>query len=261
MLVLSRGPEDRIVFPTLGVNVEIIRVDGNRVRVGVDAPREIPVLRHELVDEEGEAKPCKQPKKQNTKKQPGNKEAHDLRNQLNTAHLALGLVEKQLEAGMNDKAMKTLHRALRTFDQLEEHVAPPAKADPAKRRALLVEDDQGERELLAELLRLSGFEVDTAEDGLQALVYLSRSRAPDVVLMDINMPRLDGAKTIDTIRENPDFASMQVYAVTGEDPDTVDVEVGPCGVDGWFQKPYQPRQLLDHLQTQLGMEAKQPVAI
>lgn len=259
MLVLSRGPEDRICFPTLGVNVEIIRVDGNRVRVGVDAPREIPVLRHELVDAEGTPVPPKQAKKQNEEK--SNKGEHDLRNQLNTAHLALGLVEKQIEAGMTDKAMNTLHRALRSFDQIEERVAPPSDTSPAKRRALLVEDDAGERELLAELLRLSGFDVDTAEDGLQALVYLSRSRAPDVVLMDINMPRLDGAKTIGTIRENPDFAAMQVYAVTGEDPEDVNVSVGPCGVDGWFQKPFQPRELLDHLQNQLGMEAKQPMAI
>ena len=48
MLVLSRGPSDKIVFPTLDILVEILRITSNRVRIGIHAPREVPVLRHEL---------------------------------------------------------------------------------------------------------------------------------------------------------------------------------------------------------------------
>ncbi|QDT01319.1 response regulator [Adhaeretor mobilis] len=265
MLVLSRGPEDRICFPTLGVNIEIIRVDGNRVRVGIDAPREIPVLRHELVEKSeysATENAVSSPSKHSAKPQVADKgPSHDMRNKLNSANLALNLAVKQLDAGMSEKAMQTLHKALRSYDQLEEEVAPTSKPTPNQPRALLVEDNERERSLLAEILRLSGFEVDTAEDGLQALVYLSRSRAPDVVLMDINMPRFNGVQTIDAIRENPEFAAMQVYAVTGEDRDTVKIEVGPKGIDGWFQKPYNPRELVDHLQGQFEMHATSPMAV
>ena len=50
MLVLSRGPKDKVLFPNLGISVEILRIAGNRVRVGVEAPKDVRVLRHELED-------------------------------------------------------------------------------------------------------------------------------------------------------------------------------------------------------------------
>jgi carbon storage regulator CsrA len=48
MLVLSRKVKDKIVFPTLGISLHILRIAGNRVAVGIDAPSDIPVLRHEI---------------------------------------------------------------------------------------------------------------------------------------------------------------------------------------------------------------------
>ena len=50
MLVLSRGRNDKVVFPTLGISVEILRVAGNKVRLGIEAPQEVPVHRHEVSD-------------------------------------------------------------------------------------------------------------------------------------------------------------------------------------------------------------------
>jgi carbon storage regulator len=50
MLVLSRGNRERIVFPSLGISIEILKIAGNRVRVGIDAPTEIPVHRSEVAD-------------------------------------------------------------------------------------------------------------------------------------------------------------------------------------------------------------------
>ena len=48
MLVLSRGLNEKVVFPTLGITVDILRLAGSKVRLGIDAPREIPVMREEL---------------------------------------------------------------------------------------------------------------------------------------------------------------------------------------------------------------------
>ena len=117
----------------------------------------------------------------------------------------------------------------------------------------MVEDDDNERELLAGYLRMSGFEVDTAADGLQAMVRLTE-HAPDVVLLDMRMPRFDGRKTVSAIRSNPDFRGLKLFAVSGCDPDEMNVTLGPNGVDRWFSKPLDPKTLVDALRDELQTE-------
>lgn len=255
MLVLSRGPKDKVLFPNLGITVEILRVSGNRVRVGVNAPDDVRILRHELSEHEtAEPQASGKPLEESTV---SDDMVHKLRNRLNSAHLALSLMEKQLNAGMDEKAFTTLQKAMHELDAMDQEVADPAqtpvKGDQAKPRALLVEDDANESELLAGYLRMSGFDVDTAEDGLQAMLQLSRRDRPDVVLLDMHMPRMDGRKTIENIRKNPDFQGVRVFAVTGTKPSDTGVQVGPGGVDRWFRKPIKPQELVDSLTQDIAM--------
>src|SRR3954469_18101785 len=80
MLVLSRGRNDKVVFPTLGISVEILRVAGNKVRLGIDAPHEIPVHRHEVsqrIAANGESETVKLP---SSGKSASTKLTHDMRN-------------------------------------------------------------------------------------------------------------------------------------------------------------------------------------
>lgn len=251
MLVLSRGPQDKVVFPNLGITVEILRVNGNRVRVGVDAPKAVRVLRSELE----EFAPSDQQPVDETRN--GRSADHRFRNQINTAHIALGLAEKQLNAGLNEKALETLRRAVSQFDKLDALAEPIGEEPeqkhkgPAKPRALLVEDDTNESELLAGYLELSGFEVQTAHDGLQAMVQLGRRERPDVVLLDMHMPRMNGAETVKSIRSNPDLAGVQLFAVSGAKPTDVSVSVGPNGVDRWFHKPIKPQELVESMHLTL----------
>src|SRR5947209_4217970 len=128
--------------------------------------------------------------------------------------------------------------------------APPAPARKAP-RALLVEDDPNERELLAGFLRHSGLEVDTAGDGCDALDYLRSRGRPDVVLLDMGLPRCDGATTVRNIRRDPAYAGLRIFAVTGSSPDEFDLGSGPGGVDRWFQKPLDPESLLRSLRQEL----------
>lgn len=256
MLVLSRGPEDKIVFPNLGITVEILRVDGHRVRVGVDAPKNIRILRHELVDTlNGELQ-------SEAERKADSKRTHDFRNRLNSAQLSLSLMEKQIDRGMHDEALASLHKAIREIDQLDGNAEAKADDDSAGKsvnsvpRALLVEDDSNECELLAGYLRMSGYEVETAQDGLQAMVQLARRDRPDVVLLDMHMPRMDGPKTVKSIRLNPDYRGVKVFAVTGSQPEEMDVEIGPRGVDRWFQKPIRPQELVDSLNDEILCAAK-----
>lgn len=256
MLVLSRGPQDKIVFPNLGITVEILRVDGHRVRVGVDAPKDIRILRHELTETlNGELQ-------SEAEREAESKRTHELRNRLNGAQLSLSLMEKQLDRGMHDEALASLHSAIHEIDQLDGSAKTKASDDSVGElansipRALLVEDDSNECELLAGYLRMSGYEVETAQDGLQAMVQLARRDRPDVVLLDMHMPRMDGPKTVKSIRLNPDYSGVKLFAVTGSQPEEMNVEIGPRGVDRWFQKPIRPQELVDSLNDELLGAAK-----
>jgi len=150
----------------------------------------------------------------------------------------------------------TLQKALKEFDSLDaavlaHSIGTPESINTRKRRALLVEDNSNESELLAGYLRLTGYEVDTAADGLQALIYLSRHLPPDVVLIDMHMPEMDGPETVRSIRGNPDLSSVKVFAVTGKTPAEAGLEIGAAGVDRWFQKPVNPERLVHELNGEL----------
>ncbi len=182
MLVLSRGHNDKVIFPTLGISVEILRVAGNKVRLGIEAPDEIPVHRHEVcerIQADGETDEIiKFPDSASSHLRQLN---HNTRNRLNAAALGLHLLHRKLEAGDLSDAEATIFNIFKELKGIEALLDGPAKSEReanvrALHRALVVEDDDNERELLAGYLRMSGFEVDTAADGLQAMVRLSRAR-------------------------------------------------------------------------------------
>ncbi len=247
MLVLSRKENQTIRFPHLGVSVEILRVEGNRVRVGIDAPKDVRILRGEL--ETGEETASSEQVK--TADQQRN---HDLRNRLNSASLAMHLLQKQLDAGLVDDAEQTLSRALDRFAELDRLASGGASKSIAKhevagRRALVVDDNANERELLAGYLRLCGYDVDTVQDGIDAMLYLAKhEQRPDVVLLDMQMPRMDGPNTIDAIRSNPEYCDIKIFAISGSEREALGVEIGhETGVDRWFSKPIQPESFADEI--------------
>lgn len=183
--------------------------------------------------------------------QANSKLSHDMRNRLNTATLALHLTQQQLQMGQVDDAQTTLEKAFREFQALNSELGnvpsqTKSEADQA-RRVLLVEDDTNERELLSGILRMNGFVVDTAEDGLEAIGYLDKNELPDGVLMDMRMPRLDGPKTVSAIRCTPHFSALKLFAVSATDPNELGVGTGPQGIDRWFSKPLDPTSLVAEL--------------
>ncbi len=253
MLVLSRGRNDKVVFPTLGITIEILRIDGNKIRLGVDAPTEVPILRHELVAEG----------RSDYSKNEARELSHAMRNRLHTAELGLHLLKLKLEADEAEDAGSTIFTILNELKALEKELeprpeapaaaAPAAAADEAGRacRALIVEDNENESELLAGYLRMRGVEVDTASDGLQAMVHLAKHERPDVVLLDMRMPRCDGRKTVSAIRRNPEYRGLKIIAVSGTDERKAEVKIGPEGVNRWFCKPVNPGKLVDAIREEL----------
>lgn len=262
MLVLSRKQNQSVLFPTLGIRVDILRVAGKTVSVGIDAPREIQILRNELPTE-AKATANASSTMATDGRTARAQEVHALRNRLNKASLAMRLLQRQLDAGRIEEAEESLALALQTFDLMEKNIvsqgAVPEIADlgldaasggSRRKRALLVEDDPNERMLLASYLRASGFEVDTAEDGQAALEYLANNK-PDAVVMDMEMPRLNGIKCVEQIRNDEQFDELKLFVVSGMDQAAAKLPVGDRGVQGWFQKPLRPEELVHELSSSL----------
>lgn len=175
---------------------------------------------------------------------------HALRNRLNAAKLAGHLARRQLQQGDFCTAEQTLDQMLGKFQEADRLME---SMRPASRSALLVDDDRNERELLAAYLRSFGYQVSTVGDGIEALEYLQDNEAPDVVLLDMVMPRCDGARTIQQIRETPSLMNLRVFAVSGSEPEDVGVRISPEGVNGWFAKPLDPEQILKQLRSETGL--------
>lgn len=249
MLVLSRKEKDRILFPDLGVAIEFLRLAKNQLRVGIDAPPEVHVLRGELAD----AEEVKQIAEESRRKR------HEIRNRLNAANLALHLIQKQMDAGLHDKAEETLKNTLAEFGELNDLIAKQMKrtsastekSDTTKRRALVVEDNAQERELLASFLRLSGYEVDVAQDGVEAMEFLQGHDSPDLILLDMQMPRMSGPETLNAIRGNSAYKDVKVFAVSGSDQKSIKLNWGESDVDHWFSKPINPDSFVNQLNQEL----------
>jgi len=245
MLVLSRRENEKIVFPSLGVTVQVCGINKRAVRIGIEAPASVPIMREEVAAITDTLAP--------TAPILG---GHQLKNRLHTACLAVHLAQKQLQAGFDAEADESLSKALREFDALDrELTVEKAPAVQSKRsiRALVVEDNSNECALLAEFLRLHGIKVETACDGQAALDYLKSHDRPDVVLLDMRMPRCDGPATVAAIRRDAAYEGLKVFAVSGTTPEEWATETGPRGIDGWFQKPINPAKLVYKMNQVLGV--------
>jgi carbon storage regulator CsrA len=257
MLVLSRKTNEKIVFPAIGASVQVVSTKPGAVRLGIEAPPDVLVYREEVLRRKGLAAQVMAPPG------PGGAEAlrkvrHAIRNRLNCATIGLALMRRELEAGMADAVQSTLDKVDQELRALRGELegAFEAKALPRpptfRRKALLVEDDPNECELLAGFLRLAGLEVDTAGDGTDALDYLRARGRPDVLLLDLILPRCDGASTVRAIRGDPDLRGLKIFAVSGTSPAQFGVASGPDGIDRWFPKPLDPEILLRELHRELG---------
>ncbi|TDC58608.1 response regulator [Actinomadura sp. GC306] len=110
-------------------------------------------------------------------------------------------------------------------------------------RVLVVDDDEVIRQLIAVNLQLEGFEVATAVDGQDCLEKVADVR-PDVITLDVMMPRLDGWVTAIRLREDPGTAHIRVVMITARAQEH-DVRRGnEIGVDAYVTKPFDPNQLI-----------------
>jgi carbon storage regulator CsrA len=258
VLVLSRRTNEKVLFPSINTAVQVVSIKGGAVRLGIEAPPEVTILRAELQDqaaERGGATPLAEPAESRLRGL-----RHMLRNRLNVTTVGLGLLRQQARAGLSDEMERTIAKIEEEMQKLRQRLeseaaqtpSPPPKPTRRSRNALLVEDDENERELLAGFLRLSGFAVATAGDGCDALDQLRAGPRPDVVLLDMGLPRCDGATTAREIRRDSACTGLKIFAVSGHSPNEYDLDCGSSGIDRWFHKPLDPAVLLRELTQELG---------
>jgi CheY-like chemotaxis protein len=115
------------------------------------------------------------------------------------------------------------------------------------KKVLIAEDNAVNRELLHELLEMRGYAVIEACDGEDALRKIAATR-PDILMLDLNMPILDGFATLRRIREDPQSTSLPVLAVTAYAMRGDRERILDSGFDGYLSKPIGPAELERELQ-------------
>ena len=111
------------------------------------------------------------------------------------------------------------------------------------RTILVVEDQEDNRQILRDLLGSAGFRMVEAHDGEQALL-VARSQRPDLILMDIQLPILDGYEATRAIKRDPELKHIPVIAVTSYALSGDEARAREAGCDAYVAKPYSTRHLL-----------------
>ncbi|WP_329207144.1 response regulator [Streptomyces sp. NBC_01696] len=109
-------------------------------------------------------------------------------------------------------------------------------------RVLVVDDNKVIRQLIRVNLELEGFEVVTAADGVECLDLVHEVR-PDVITLDVVMPRLDGVQTAARLRADPRTGHLPVAVISACTPYEVD-SGSAAGVDAFLAKPFEPSELV-----------------
>jgi type II secretory ATPase GspE/PulE/Tfp pilus assembly ATPase PilB-like protein/CheY-like chemotaxis protein len=144
------------------------------------------------------------------------------------------------------------------FDLLEEHTPPAgagsrrsgAHGQPAS-KVLLVDDEDSLRKVMRDLLERDGYEVTEARDGVQALDQVDRV-GPDIIVLDLNLPGLDGYGVLSHLRSRPATSNIPVIVLTAKGDEDNEVRVFELGADDFLTKPFRARALSARLEAVLG---------
>jgi chemosensory pili system protein ChpA (sensor histidine kinase/response regulator) len=143
-----------------------------------------------------------------------------------------------------------IHALVRTGAPVVEiKKAAPAPSD-TRPLALVVDDSITVRRVTERFLQRNGLRVETAKDGLDAISVM-QDHKPDVILLDIEMPRMDGYEFASHVRNDPRVADVPIIMITSRVGDKHRARAIELGVNDYLGKPYQDAQLLDAIRRQL----------
>ena len=111
------------------------------------------------------------------------------------------------------------------------------------KKILVVEDQEDNRQILRDLLSSAGYEMSEAGDGQEALAAVAKHR-PDLILMDIQLPIMDGYEATRRIKADPNTKAIPIIVVTSYALSGDESKARDAGCDAYVTKPYSPRALL-----------------
>ncbi len=122
----------------------------------------------------------------------------------------------------------------------------------AKSKIMVVDDDEMNLKMAEFVLKKEiDAEIVTAAGGYQCIEILQQDCEFDLILLDIQMPRMDGIKTLEMIRKREDWKDLPVIFLTASaDKDTV-IKAGKLGVEGYIKKPFMPKDLVERVSMAL----------
>ncbi len=169
---------------------------------------------------------------------------------INLKHLRLGLAYLQdaLKLNPNDVVLSSQVNALAIrLAEIEEQENIHSSM-PKNRKILVVDDSATVRKLISAKLSKSGHEVLCATDGIEALEKINEIM-PDLILLDINMPRMDGYQVCKLIRNNEATKDVPVVMISGKDGFFDKVRGRMAGTTGYITKPFGPETLMKTVET------------
>ena len=119
-----------------------------------------------------------------------------------------------------------------------------------KKRILVVEDTEDNRQIIRDMLDAAGFEMIQAVTGTEG-VRLAESEKPDLILMDMQLPEIDGYEATRRIKAIPALARIPVIAVTSYALSGDEAKTRAAGCDDYVAKPFSPRQLMQKIRAHL----------
>ena len=146
--------------------------------------------------------------------------------------------------------------AMGTFELLETEVVEAPRTRVTEAKVLLVDDEDQLRRVMRDLLERDGYSVTEARDGVEALDQIDR-HAPDIIVLDLNLPGLDGYGVLSHLRSRPATSAIPVVVLTAQGDEDNEVRVFEMGADDFLSKPFRARALSARLQAVLGRAGRQ----
>lgn len=119
-------------------------------------------------------------------------------------------------------------------------------------QVLAVDDSRTMRDMVRLALTSAGIETQLAEDGVHGLEVLDEIAPPDVIITDINMPRMDGFGFIDAVRTREEYRAIPILVLTTESASEMKARARAAGATGWIVKPFDPAKLIKAIRMVAG---------
>lgn len=119
-----------------------------------------------------------------------------------------------------------------------------------KKQVLIIDDDQSTRMLLGCLLSQT-YNIATQKNGLEAMAWLGNGNIPDVILLDVHMPQLNGPDFLQNIRTSGFYRDIPVIVVSGTEREKMTKRLYELGTNDFVRKPFKPKELFEKIENVL----------